>query len=127
MERVCSKGYRTSLRKHVLCWRRSCFKAKEGLCSVDSYPILVKSNCDRHSLSYVLRLALFLDYIVPMSSRSNMPKVNREQISGFKMKLPPIELQREFVAIADAAEASKTELKKSITSIDAVIKGLING
>ena len=56
-----------------------------------------------------------------------MPKVNREQISGFKMKLPPIELQREFVAIANAAEASKAELKKSITSIDAVMKGLING
>ncbi|MBQ2631772.1 MAG: restriction endonuclease subunit S [Kiritimatiellae bacterium] len=99
----------------------------EGLCSADSYPILVKFNCDRHFLAYVLRSPLFLDYIVPMSSRSNMPKVNREQISGFKMKLPPIELQREFVAIADAAEASKAELKKSITSIDAVIKGLING
>ena len=99
----------------------------EGLCSADSYPILVKSNCDRHFLAYVLRSPLFLDYIVPMSSRSNMPKVNREQISGFKMKLPPIELQREFVAIADAAEASKAELKKSITSIDAVMKGLING
>ena len=99
----------------------------EGLCSADSYPILVKSNCDRHFLAYVLRSPLFLDYIVPMSSRSNMPKVNREQISGFKMKLPPIELQREFVAIADAAEASKAELKKSITSIDAVMNGLING
>ena len=99
----------------------------EGLCSADSYPILVKSNCDRHFLAYVLRSSLFLDYIVPMSSRSNMPKVNREQISGFKMKLPPIELQREFVAIANAAEASKAELKKSITSIDAVMKGLING
>lgn len=99
----------------------------EGLCSADSYPILVKSNCDRHFLAYVLRSPLFLDYIVPMSSRSNMPKVNREQISGFKMKLPPIELQREFVVIAKAAEASKAELKKSIASIDAVMRGLING
>lgn len=99
----------------------------EGLCSADSYPILVKSNCDRHFLAYVLRSPLFLDYIVPMSSRSNMPKVNREQISGFKMKLPPIERQREFVVIAKAAEASKAELKKSIASIDAVMKGLING
>ena len=39
----------------------------------------------------------------------------------------PICVQREFVAIANAAEASKAELKKSITSIDAVMKGLING
>jgi len=34
--------------------------------------------------------------------------------------------RREFEAIADAAEVSKTELKKSIASIDAVMKGLIN-
>jgi type I restriction enzyme S subunit len=39
----------------------------------------------------------------------------------------PICVQREFVAIANAAEASKAELKKSITSIDAVMKELING
>lgn len=35
--------------------------------------------------------------------------------------------RREFETIADAAEVSKTELKKSIASIDAVMKGLING
>ena len=103
------------------------FKKKGGLCSVDPYPILVESNCYRHFSAYVLRSPLFLDYLVPICSLSNMPKVNREQISGFKVKLPPIELQREFVSIADAAEASKAELKKSITSIDAVMKGLING
>ena len=102
------------------------FKAKEGLCLADSYPILAESNCDRHFLAYVLRSPLFIDYIVPMSSRSNMTKVNREQISGFKMKLSPIEFQREFVTIANAVEVSKAELKKSITSIDAVMKGLIN-
>ena len=61
-----------------------------------------------------------------MSSRSNMTKVNREQISGFKMKLSPIEFQREFVTIANATEVSKAELKKSLTSIDAVMKCLIN-
>lgn len=35
--------------------------------------------------------------------------------------------RREFEAIADAAEVSKAELKKSIANIDAVMKGLING
>ena len=103
------------------------FKAKVGLCSADSYPILAESNCDRHFLACVLRSPLFIDYIVPMSSRSNMPKVNREQISGFKVKLSPIELQREFVTIANAVEVSKAEPKKSIASIDAVMKRLING
>ena len=36
-------------------------------------------------------------------------------------------LQREFVAIADKAESAKVNLKKSIASLDQVMKGLING
>lgn len=39
----------------------------------------------------------------------------------------PICVQREFVAIANAAEASKAELKKSIASLDDVMRGLTNG
>ena len=41
--------------------------------------------------------------------------------------LPPLSLQREFVAIADKAESAKANLKKSIAAIDQVMKGLING
>ena len=40
--------------------------------------------------------------------------------------LPPLSLQREFVAIADKAESAKANLTKSITAIDQVMKGLIN-
>ena len=40
--------------------------------------------------------------------------------------IPPLSLQREFVAIAEKAEAAKTALKKSIADIDQVMKGLIN-
>lgn len=40
--------------------------------------------------------------------------------------LPPLSLQREFVAIAEKAEAAKASLKKSIADIEQVMKGLIN-
>jgi type I restriction enzyme S subunit len=40
--------------------------------------------------------------------------------------IPPLSLQREFVAIAEKAESAKTALKKSIADIDHVMKGLIN-
>ena len=53
--------------------------------------------------------------------------INAKEFQSISVPVPPVELQREFVAIANAAEASKAELKKSITSIDAVMKGLING
>lgn len=54
-------------------------------------------------------------------------RVSRGNLSKIKIPLPPLALQREFVAIANAAESSKAELKKSIASIDAVMRGLING
>jgi restriction endonuclease S subunit len=40
--------------------------------------------------------------------------------------LPPLSLQREFVAIAEKADAAKSALKQSIADIDQVMKGLIN-
>ena len=60
---------------------------------------------------------------------TNTSRVNisKERLCALPMVVPPIKLQREFVAIANAVEVSKAELKKSITSIDAVMKGLING
>ena len=57
---------------------------------------------------------------------SGLYKVNQERLSGIKIPLPPLSLQREFVAIAEKAEAAKAALKKSISAIDQVMKGLIN-
>lgn len=60
-------------------------------------------------------------------TNTSMVNISKERLCALPMVVPPIKLQREFVSIADTAEASKAELKKSITSIDAVMKGLING
>ena len=60
-------------------------------------------------------------------TNTSMVNISKERLCALPMVVPPIKLQREFVAIANAAEVSKAELKKSITSIDAVMKGLING
>ena len=60
-------------------------------------------------------------------TNTSMVNISKERLCALPMVVPPIKLQREFVSIANAAESSKAELKKSITSIDAVMKGLING
>ena len=48
-------------------------------------------------------------------------------LKAITIPLPPLALQQQFVDIARKADELKAALKKSITSIDAVIKGLING
>lgn len=62
-----------------------------------------------------------------LGKKTTIAHLPGEKLKTLDIALPPIKLQREFVAIANAAEASKAELKKSIISIDAVMKGLING
>jgi restriction endonuclease S subunit len=57
---------------------------------------------------------------------SVVPIINKTEFCNYKIPLPPLSLQREFVAIAEKAEAVKANLKNSIADIDQVMKGLIN-
>lgn len=90
----------------------------EGLCSADAYAILPSENIERVYLACVLRSKDFLEYIIPLSRRTGMPKANRRQIQGFKFLLPPLSLQRKFVAFVEKIEALKATVKKQIEQVD---------
>ena len=81
-----------------------------GVCSADAYPILVdKEICSKEFFTYVLRSDFYLSYILAFSSRTNMPKVNKEQVESFNMPVPPIELQNDFAAFVQQIDKSKFE------------------
>ena len=61
------------------------------------------------------------------ASGSCVKNLNKDLAGMLKIVVPPRDRQDEYANLFDAAEASKEELKKSITSIDAVMRGLING
>ena len=96
-----------------------------GICSADAYPILPKENCSRIYLAFVMRSDYFLRYIIPLSGRSNMPKVNREQLRGFSMPLPPLELQNEFAAFIEQLDKSKVTIRKSIEKLETTYRALL--
>lgn len=52
--------------------------------------------------------------------------LNLKIVQSIQVIVPPIDEQMKFVAIAEQADKSKFELKKSIEAIDKVIKSLIN-
>ena len=82
-----------------------------GVCSADAYPILPnRLNCNRVFLATVMRSEYYLDYILQFSSRTNLPKVNRKEIAGFRMPLPPLALQEQFSAFV--AQIDKSKLMK---------------
>lgn len=100
----------------------------DGLCSADAYPILPKEGiCNRLFLATVLRSEFFLSYVLQFSSRSQMPKVNRKQILGFKMPLPPIQLQNEFGKVTLRSNYSKLALQNTITSLQATKRSILEG
>jgi type I restriction enzyme S subunit len=53
-------------------------------------------------------------------------RVSRANLGKIQVPLPTIDKQQQFVTIAEQADKSEFELKKSIEAIDAVIKSLIN-
>lgn len=98
----------------------------EGLCSADAYPILPKENvCLRIYLGYVLRSEFFLDYILPFSRRANMPKVNKEQLSGFVLPVPDIDLQKQFAAFVEQVDKSKFAVQNSLEKLETLKKALM--
>jgi restriction endonuclease S subunit len=58
---------------------------------------------------------------------TGIQNLNIKEYLSREIKLPTVDIQKEFVAIAEKAESAKTALKKSIADIDQVMKGLING
>jgi type I restriction enzyme S subunit len=87
----------------------------DGLCSADAYPILPKEEiCNREYLGYTLRSRCFLDYILAFSNRTNLPKVNKNQVEGFVLPLPPIDLQNKFTTFVKQVDKSKVAVQKAL-------------
>lgn len=98
----------------------------EGLCSADAYPILPKEGvCTREFLAHVMRSDYYLRYILTFSGRSQMPKVNRKQISGFSFPVPPLEKQKSFILIMEQSDKSKFELEQALAELTATYKSII--
>lgn len=98
----------------------------EGLCSADAYPILAdEKRCLRLYLGYVMRSEYFLDYILPFSRRANMPKVNKEQLSGFCFPLPDIQVQKQFATFVEHIDKLKVKVQQSLDETQILFDSLM--
>ena len=76
--------------------------------------------------SHLLRSSNFVSFANGIATGTKMPRMPLNDLRKFKCILPPLNLQREFEAIADQADKTISELRKSVDAIDKVIKSLIN-
>ena len=84
------------------------------------------SELDRAFFGVLLRSDFVLKQCELQQKQTAQANISLEDVRNIQIPLPPLSLQREFVAIADKAESAKANLKKSIAAIDQVMKGLIN-
>lgn len=97
-----------------------------GVCSADAYPILVKDDiCVKEYLGYTMRSKYFLDYILAFSNRTNLPKVNKKQVEGFALPLPPMELQQQFAAFVSQLDKSKAAVQKALDEAQLLFDSLM--
>lgn len=97
-----------------------------GVCSADAYPILPKKTmCNRIFLAYAMRSEVFLDYILAFSSRTNLPKVNRQQVEGFFCPIPDMVLQEEFDVFTQQIDKSKFVMQQSIDKLQILFDSLM--
>ncbi|WP_150274848.1 restriction endonuclease subunit S [Paenibacillus tepidiphilus] len=99
----------------------------EGLCSADAYPILPKEGLlNKAYLAYILRSKFFLSYIMDFSNRTNIPKVNKNQLEGFQFPVPPLQLQTQFANIVTKIEEQKAIVKQAIDETQHLFDSLMS-
>lgn len=77
-------------------------------------------------LSSYFQTSIYRNKIEELGAGSNILNIKPDYINNMEIPVPRIEQQLKFVSIAEQADKSEFELRKSIGAIDQVIKSLIN-
>ena len=109
----------------------------EGSCKstawLGDYPVAVGGHAAiyKHSMnplymSFFFKSTLFNYAKIEYVHGTKVFEIKPDDIAKILVPCPPMSLQNHFSAIAEQADKSGFELRKSIEAIDAVIKSLIN-
>jgi restriction endonuclease S subunit len=75
-----------------------------------------------HSFYYHSQKNGFSDIV---SSKSTIAHLPGDKLKAMNIIVPPMELQKRFIAFLEQSDKSKFELKESIKKMDGLIKSLI--
>ncbi|ARO31297.1 type I restriction-modification system subunit HsdS [Rhizobium sp. NXC14] len=84
-----------------------------GLCSADVYPLSPhKGLLDKDYLFFLLLTKKFTDYAVVGSGRAGMPKVNRNHMFAYNLKIPNISVQRDVAQRLNRTLDAREQLQR---------------
>ncbi len=101
-----------------------------GLCSADIYPLKpFEKFITKDYLYHLLLTKEFTDYAILGSQRAGMPKVNREHLFAYKLKLPSLKEQQAIVQQLDALQTETQKLEaiyqKKIDDLEELKKSIL--
>jgi len=81
-----------------------CMADHDCLTSADMYPITAGHDITPGYLKQVLLSKRFTQYATESSVRGNIPKINRDELSGYKFAMPPLNEQEAIVSTIESVE-----------------------
>jgi type I restriction enzyme S subunit len=102
-----------------------------GLCSADIYPLKpFKNMVIKDFLYFVLLSKRFTEYAILGSQRAGMPKVNRDHLFSYKLKIPPLEEQlilvEKFNRISSETKAIESKYQQKLRDLEELKKSVLN-
>lgn len=97
---------------------------KEMCCNQGFKNFICSEKLNNVFLYYTLKYKK--DHLCSLGTGTTFKELSKKTVESLKVAVPPIDLQERFEDIYNQADKSKSELRKSIESIDKVIKSLIN-
>jgi len=102
-----------------------------GLCSADMYPLEFDDNrVEPHFALWVLLSRSFTEYAISESQRARMPKLNRDQLFGWKFPVPLLAVQRRVIAYINqqmqTAQLAIASLREELQTIEALPAALLH-
>jgi len=96
-----------------------------ALCSADMYPLTLRPGVDA---SFVLHSILgrdFTNFATSVSARSGIPKINRAELSEYRLAVPPSYEQRAIGRALDDVNDLITTLERMIAKKEAIKQGMM--
>lgn len=111
---------------------RKAVKVKfSGLCSADMYPLRPKESLTSDYLFLIILSEPFSLYAESVSERSGFPKINRSELSEFRMTIPKINEQYRVSDVLNGHAQHLGRLNKSLTKLrylkTALMQDLLTG
>ncbi|MDX3231068.1 restriction endonuclease subunit S [Streptomyces sp. ME19-01-6] len=85
-----------------------------GTCSADMYPMQPTEDVLAEFICTILLSEEFSQYAENMSGRTGIPKINRSDLAGFSVRVPPLNEQRQIAEVLNAFADSERLIEASI-------------